>query len=54
MCASCGCGSPEEQHGDERNITWSQIEAAADAGGQTPQEAVRNMARMAQQQGAGR
>lgn len=52
MCASCGCGSPEEQHGDARNITWSQIKAAAEAGGQTPDEVVRNMARMAQQQGS--
>jgi len=52
MCASCGCGSPEEQHGDERNITWSQIEAAADANGMSAEQALKNMAQMARQQGA--
>ncbi len=52
MCANCGCGIPEDKHGDERNITWSEIEAAAEANGQTPAETVRNMQEMAEQQGA--
>ena len=31
MCVSCGCGSPEDKHGDDRNITLSELQAAADA-----------------------
>ncbi len=31
MCASCGCGRPEDQHGDQRNIKMSDLEAAANA-----------------------
>lgn len=48
MCANCGCGIPEDQHGDERNITWSQIEAAAAANDQSTDEAVNNIEKMAQ------
>jgi len=33
MCVSCGCGKPNDDHGDSRHITMSQIEAAADAAG---------------------
>jgi hypothetical protein len=47
MCANCGCGIPEDQHGDERNITWSQIEAAAAANNQSTDEAVSNIETMA-------
>ena len=43
MCANCGCGVAEDKHGDERNITWSEIEAAADANGMSPEQAVANM-----------
>ena len=49
MCANCGCGVAEDKHGDERNITWSEIEAAADANGMRPEQAVANMQQMAQQ-----
>ena len=28
MCASCGCGSPNEKHGDSANITSNDIEKA--------------------------
>jgi hypothetical protein len=31
MCISCGCGIPEDSHGDERNITLSDLRAAAEA-----------------------
>lgn len=47
MCANCGCGIPEDKHGDERNITWSQIEQAAAANDQSTDEAVRNIETMA-------
>jgi hypothetical protein len=52
MCANCGCGIPEDKHGDDRNINWSEIVASAEASGITPAEAVRNIAEMAKQQGA--
>jgi len=31
MCVDCGCGQPDDRHGDERHITMSDIRAAADA-----------------------
>jgi hypothetical protein len=52
MCANCGCGIPEDKHGDDRNINWSEIVASAEASGITPAEAVRNISEMAKQQGA--
>lgn len=51
MCANCGCGKPEDQMGDDRNILWSQIVASAEANDITPAEAVLNMQAMAEQQG---
>jgi hypothetical protein len=50
MCANCGCGVPEDKHGDDRNIAWSEIVAAAEANDSTPAEAIQNMQTMAQQQ----
>ncbi len=50
MCATCGCGIPEDKHGDERNINWSEIEAAAQANDISADEAVKNIQEMAQQQ----
>ncbi|MGI8616822.1 MAG: hypothetical protein ACR2L4_08605 [Actinomycetota bacterium] len=50
MCANCGCGVPEDKHGDDRNIAWSEIVAAAKANDKTPSEAIQNMETMAQQQ----
>ena len=47
MCATCGCGIPEDKHGDERNINWSEIEAAAKANDISPDEAVGNIEKMA-------
>jgi hypothetical protein len=51
MCANCGCGIPEETHGDDRNIRWSEVVAAAEANDQSPAEAIRNMQTMSEQQG---
>jgi hypothetical protein len=51
MRANCGCGIPEDQQGDERNILWSQIVASAEANDISPAEAVRNIQSMAEQQG---
>ena len=31
MCVSCGCEIPDDDHGDARNITLSDLRAAAEA-----------------------
>jgi len=51
MCASCGCGMPEDKHGDDRNINWSEIVASAEANNISATEAIQNMQKMAEQQG---
>lgn len=43
MCASCGCGEPNETHDDSRHITLDQVNAAAKAAGLTPEEAAQNL-----------
>ena len=43
MCLSCGCGIPDEDHGDQRNITMANIEDAADAAGLTVDEVLDNI-----------
>ena len=44
MCASCGCDTPNDNHGDEANITLNDIERAAQAAGVTPVQAADNIA----------
>lgn len=48
MCCSCGCvqagtGEPDDDHGDDRNFTLTELQAAADAAGITPQQAAENI-----------
>lgn len=43
MCLSCGCGTPDDDRGDERNITMADLEDAADAAGLTVDEVVDNI-----------
>ncbi len=31
MCVSCGCGEPNERHGDDRHITQDDLDQAAAA-----------------------
>jgi hypothetical protein len=50
MCANCGCNIPEDDHGDARNIKWSQLNAASEATGQSPAESAQHIVEMAQQQ----
>jgi hypothetical protein len=50
---SCGCKQPNEDHGDERNITMQDLEAAADAAGGTPDEVVRNISQGYSEFGSG-
>lgn len=44
MCMSCGCGKPDDQMGDERNITRDDLQAAAEAAGISMQDVVNNIA----------
>jgi hypothetical protein len=50
VCANCGCGIPEDKHGDDRNITWSEITRSAEANEMSPAQAIQNMQEMAKQQ----
>jgi hypothetical protein len=43
MCMSCGCKQPNEDHGDQRNITIDGLQQAADASGISVDEVVRNI-----------
>ena len=52
MCANCGCGIPEDKHGDDRNINWSEVVASAEANDISPQQAVQNIQEMAATQGS--
>lgn len=42
MCYTCGCGRPDDNMGDSRNITNKTFEEAAKAAGETPDEAKQN------------
>lgn len=52
MCANCGCGIPEDQHDDDRNILWSEVVASAEANDLSPEQAAQNISEMARQQGS--
>ncbi len=43
MCLSCGCGEPQENHGDPRNITMQKLEESAEAANISAEEAARNI-----------
>jgi hypothetical protein len=43
MCLSCGCGEPNEKHGDDRNITMNDVKQAAQASNITPMQAAQNI-----------
>jgi hypothetical protein len=43
MCVSCGCGAPNEKHGDNGNITMSDLERAAQAAGITTTQVADNI-----------
>lgn len=45
MCLSCGCGKPNDDHGDTRNITLDDLELAAQAAGSTREQVVQNITR---------
>ncbi len=43
MCVSCGCGSPNDSHGDQRNITMDDLDQAAQAVGINRDQVVKNI-----------
>lgn len=43
MCMSCGCGKPDEDHGNEGNITRDDLERAAVAADVSPEQAAENI-----------
>jgi len=53
MCLDCGCGEPNESHGDSRHITMDSIRAAADASEISVDEAIKNISDGLQQARSG-
>jgi hypothetical protein len=43
MCLSCGCGKPNDDHGDSRNITMDDFNQAAEAAGTTRDKVIQNI-----------
>lgn len=43
MCASCGCGKFNDNHGNAANITLQDMERAAEAAGISTKQAADNM-----------
>jgi hypothetical protein len=43
MCLTCGCGEPDADHGDSRNITMTDLNNAAEAAEVDVDEAARNL-----------
>jgi hypothetical protein len=44
MCISCGCGQPENDHGNKDLITREELDKAAKAAGMSPEDAAKNIA----------
>jgi hypothetical protein len=42
MCYNCGCGDPDKDHGNPRNITDKTFKDAAEATGATEEDAKQN------------
>ena len=43
MCLTCGCGEPNDNHGDGRHIIMDDLNNAADAADVSVDEAARNL-----------
>lgn len=43
MCASCGCGMVNEDYGDDRHLTLTDLEQAAQAANITVLEVIQNL-----------
>ena len=45
MCLSCGCGKIDDDMGDDRTITMSDVRQAADSAGTSVEQVVQNIAK---------
>lgn len=52
MCMSCGCGAPNDNHGNERNITQDDLDRAAEAANISREQAAENIMSCCQSQRA--
>lgn len=43
MCMNCGCGEPNERHGDDANITMEDLRKAGEANGLDVDTVMSNM-----------
>ena len=43
MCMNCGCGEPNDRHGNDANITMDDLRKAGDANGQDVDKVMSNM-----------
>lgn len=43
MCMNCGCGQPHERHDEPANILAEDLQAAADANGQSMRESAQHI-----------
>ncbi len=43
MCMSCGCGRPNDDHGDARHITLDELDQAAQAANISREQAAQNI-----------
>lgn len=50
MCYNCGCGMPDDNMGDPKNITNKTFEEAAKASGQTVKDAKKEVLEMLKKQ----
>ena len=49
MCMNCGCGRPMDKMGNDANITYDQLQAAAEANDMDPETAADNIHALAKQ-----
>ncbi len=45
MCMNCGCGEPNERHGNDANITLDDLRQAGEANGQNLDTTMANVER---------
>ncbi len=43
MCLNCGCGQPENEQGDSANITYGELQKAAQANGMSVDQTIQNI-----------
>jgi len=44
MCVSCGCGQPNDKHGNPSNITMDELKKAAQAANENVEDVAKNIA----------